>query len=106
MDARKVHELFISQNKQNAGVTTPVNQNIDFNKTANNLNQYSGPVQTKSSTNVIKVALGIGAIILVVYLISKMPKNENYSSSRQRRKQREKESFDKGTIHEIIFRKL
>ena len=97
MDARKVHELFLSQTKQNPGGTTPVNQNIDLKQTVKSPNQYSGPVQKKSSNNGIKIALGIAAIVLVVYLVNKMPKNDNYSSSRQRRKQREKESSDKNS---------
>ncbi len=98
MDARKVHELFLSQTKQNPGGTTPVNQNIDFNKPANTLNQYSGPVQTKSNIDHKKwgkIAFWSGAFLLGIYLLSRMPKNKNYTSSFQRRKQRVKESSNK-----------
>lgn len=93
MDARKVHELFLSQYEQNAGGTTPVNQNIDIKKTANALNQYSGPVQIKSNTNRInwgKITFWSVITLLGVYLLKSKPKNKNSTTYFQRRKQREK----------------
>jgi hypothetical protein len=109
MDARKVHELFFSQTKQNAGGTTPVNQNIDFIKTANTLNQYSEPVQTKSNIDRRKwgeIAFWGGVALLVTYLLIRTPKNNTSTTNFQRRKLREKESSNKGTIHEKKIYKL
>ena len=54
MDARKVHELFLSQYEQNTGGTTPVIQNIDFKTPDNSLNQNPKPVQSKSNIGGIK----------------------------------------------------
>ncbi len=103
MDARKVHELFLSQTKQNPGGTTPVNQKISFQKSPNSLIQNPKPVQTKSNIDpkkILKTAFWTGGILLVVYLLTSKPKNDNYISSRQRRKQRKKESTDKDTMRE------
>ena len=73
MDARKVHELFLSQYEQNDRGTTPVNQNFDFKNPANSLNQNPKPVQTKSNIDykkLSKIALGVGATLLCIYIIS------------------------------------
>jgi hypothetical protein len=100
MDARKVHELFLSQHNQKAGGTYPVNQNIILKQPVKSSNPYSRPVQIKSSTNGIKTTLGIAAIVLVIYFIYKTPINKTYYISRQRRRQKEQESSDKDRMLE------
>ncbi len=98
MDAREVHGFFLSQTKQNPGGTTPVNKNIDFMKTANTMNQYSGPVQTKSNIDRKEwgeIVFWGGVALLVTYLLIRSPKNNTSTTYFQRRKLREKESSDK-----------
>ena len=97
MDARKVHELIHGQHKQNAGGTAPINQNIDFKNQANSLNQDPRPVKPIIKIDGIKwgrMALGIGALAAVAYLLIRTPKNNTSSNFFQRRKLREKDSLD------------
>ena len=97
MDARKVHELFLSQSEQNAGDTTPVNQNFDYKPPANILNQNPKPVQTKSNIEGINWGgiVFLGGAVLVTYLLIRTQKNNTSTTFFQRRKHREKESSDK-----------
>ena len=100
MDARKVHELFLSQHDQIPGDTTPVNQNIDFKNPANNLNQNPKPVETKNNIDRKKlgrIALGVGVTLLCIYIFSEMPKNKTSPTYFQRRKLRKKESSSKNS---------
>jgi len=94
MDARKVHELFLSQYEQNTGGTTPVIQNMDFKTPANSLNQNPKPIQTRSNADVINWGRIVfwGGAVLVTYLLIRTPRNDTSKTFFQRRKLRKKES--------------
>ncbi len=97
MDARKVHELFLSQYEQNAGDTTPVTRNIDFKNTANSLHQTPQPVQAKSNIDrkkIGRIALGVGVALLSIYLLREMSKKNSSPTFSKRRKLQKKDSLD------------
>ena len=100
MDARKVHELFLSQYEQNARGTTPATKNIDLKNTENSLNQNPKPVQSKSNIDGIKWGRIVfwGGTLLVTYLLFVTPRNNTSKTFFQRRKLRENESSDNDSI--------
>ena len=100
MDARKVHELFLSQYEQNARGTTPATKNIYLKNTENSLTQNPKPAQLKSNIDGIKWGRIVfwGGALLVTYLLISAPTNNTSSSFFQRRKLREKESSNKDKV--------
>ena len=92
MDAFEIHEILHKQTKNIVEVKPPINQNINIPDTGNILNKTaSGPIQINKPNNPKpwkKIALSVGGVIALLYLLNKIPKNENYQNYTKRRQKR------------------